>query len=174
MPDGRIQQTHAAAQRPERRPDLILPLTIAKPMRAAGGLFALALDTMVHIFKPRFACRETLLQTWLIGGVWWLSALILAVPFAVLAVFTLNVLLVDFGAADAAGTGAGIAMAQLGPLVTVLVVAGAGATAVCADLGARTIREELDALRVMGINPIQSLVVPRCLAASLVAALSAS
>jgi len=55
--------------------------------------------------------------------------------------------------------------------VTVLVVAGAGATAICADLGARTIREELDALRVMGINPVQSLVVPRVLAASLVAVL---
>ena len=53
--------------------------------------------------------------------------------------------------------------------MTVLVVAGAGATAMCADLGARTIREELDALRVMGINPIQALVVPRVLAATLVA-----
>ena len=53
-------------------------------------------------------------------------------------------------------------------------VAGAGATAMCADLGARTIREELDALRVMGINPIQALVVPRVLAATLVSlALSA-
>ena len=36
----------------------------------------------------------------------------------------------------------------------------------CADLGARTIREELDALRVMGINPVQALVVPRVLAAT--------
>ena len=53
--------------------------------------------------------------------------------------------------------------------MTVLVVAGAGATAMCADLGARTIRDELDALRVMGINPIQSLVVPRVLAATVVA-----
>jgi len=52
----------------------------------------------------------------------------------------------------------------------VLVVSGAGATAMCADLGARTIREELDALRVLGINPVQSLVVPRVLAATLVAA----
>jgi phospholipid/cholesterol/gamma-HCH transport system permease protein len=57
---------------------------------------------------------------------------------------------------------------QIGPIVTVLVVAGAGATAMCADLGARTIREELDALRVMGVNPIQALVVPRVLAATLV------
>ena len=38
----------------------------------------------------------------------------------------------------------------------------------CADLGARTIREELDALRVMGVNPIQALAVPRVLAATLV------
>ena len=53
--------------------------------------------------------------------------------------------------------------------MTVLVVAGAGATAMCADLGARTIREELDAMRVMGINPIQALVVPRVLAATVVA-----
>lgn len=63
---------------------------------------------------------------------------------------------------------------QIGPIVTVLVVSGAGATAMCADLGARTIREELDALRVMGINPIQSLVVPRVLAAMVVAVLLSS
>ncbi len=40
----------------------------------------------------------------------------------------------------------------------------------CADLGARTIREELDALRVLGIDPIHRLVVPpRVLAATVVA-----
>ena len=60
-------------------------------------------------------------------------------------------------------------MNQIGPIVDVLVVAGAGATAVCADLGARTIREELDAMRVMGINPVQALVVPRVLALTVVA-----
>lgn len=66
------------------------------------------------------------------------------------------------------------AVTQIGPIVTVLVVAGAGATAMCADLGARTIREELDALRVMGIDPIQALVVPRVLAATVVALLLSS
>ena len=50
--------------------------------------------------------------------------------------------------------------------MTVLVVAGAGATAICADLGARTIREEIDAMRVLGIDPIQRLVVPRVLAST--------
>jgi phospholipid/cholesterol/gamma-HCH transport system permease protein len=170
MPDGRIQQIHAAAQRPERRPDLILPLTIAKPMRAVGGFFAMTLDTMVQMFKPPFAFREFLLQTWFVARVSILPTLMLSIPFTVLAVFILNILLVEFGAADFSGSGAALgAITQIGPVVTVLVVAGAGATAMCADLGARTIREELDAMRVMGINPIQALVVPRVWAGTLVA-----
>jgi phospholipid/cholesterol/gamma-HCH transport system permease protein len=37
-------------------------------------------------------------------------------------------------------------------------------TAICADLGARKIREELDALQVLGVDPVKSLVVPRFLA----------
>jgi phospholipid/cholesterol/gamma-HCH transport system permease protein len=99
----------------------------------------------------------------------------LALPFMVLLVFTFNILLLEFGAADFSGAGAAYgAVTQIGPVVTVLVVSGAGATAMCADLGARTIREELDALRVMGIDPIQTLVVPRVLAAVFVATLLAS
>src|SRR3977135_4610640 len=94
----------------------------------------------------------------------------LAMPYSVLLVFTFNILLTEFGAADFSGTGAAIGTVnQIGPIVTVLVVSGAGATAMCADLGARTIRDEPDALRVMGINPIQALVVPRVLAATTVA-----
>jgi hypothetical protein len=85
-------------------------------------------------------------------------------------VFTFNVLLVEFGAADFSGSGAAIgAVNQIGPLVTVLVVVGAGA--MCADLGARTIREELDAMRVMGIDPVQALIAPRVLAATVGAVL---
>jgi phospholipid/cholesterol/gamma-HCH transport system permease protein len=59
----------------------------------------------------------------------------------------------------------------VGPIVTVLIVAGAGSTAMCADLGSRTIREEIDAMEVLGIDPVQRLVTPRMLAAGLVALL---
>lgn len=148
-----------------------IPNLAIKPLRGVGEFYAMALDTLVAIPRRPFAWREFWLQCWFVARVSVVPALMLAVPFTVLTAFTLNVLLLDFGAADAAGTGAGLAMAQLGPIVTVLVVAGAGATAICADLGARTIREELDALRVMGVDPIQTLVVPRVLAASLVAVL---
>ena len=78
----------------------------------------------------------------------------------------------EIGAADLSGAGTAFGtITQLGPVVTVLVVAGAGATAICADLGARTIREEIDAMRVLGIDPIQRLVVPRVLASTVVALL---
>jgi phospholipid/cholesterol/gamma-HCH transport system permease protein len=146
-----------------------------KPLRGLGGFFAMALDTFVCMFQRPFAWREYLLQTWFVARVSLVPTLMLSIPFTVLTVFTFNVLLVEFGAADFSGTGASLGTVnQTGPIVTVLVVAGAGATAMCADLGARTIREELDALRVMGINPIQTLVVPRVLAATTVALLLSS
>lgn len=148
---------------------------VAKPIRAVGGFFAMALDTFVQMFRPPFAWREFLLQTWFVARVSLVPAIMLAIPFTVLAVFTINILLVEIGAADYSGTGAALgAVTQIGPVVTVLVIAGAGATAMCADLGARTIREELDAMRVLGINPIQALVVPRVLAATLVSLMLAS
>jgi phospholipid/cholesterol/gamma-HCH transport system permease protein len=135
----------------------------------------MTLDTVVLMFKPPFAWREFLLQSWFVARVSLVPTMMLSIPFTVLTVFILNILLVEIGAADASGTGAALgAVTQIGPVVTVLVVAGAGATAMCADLGARTIREELDALRVMGIDPIQALVVPRVLAATLVALLLSS
>jgi len=148
----------------------------SKPVRAMGDFFAMALDALFLMPRRPFAWREFLLQTWFVARVSLLPTLMLSIPFTVLTVFTVNVLLVEFGAADYSGTGAALtAVTQIGPVVTVLVVSGAGATAMCADLGARTIREELDALRVMGINPIQALVVPRVLAATTVAlALSSS
>ena len=46
-----------------------------------------------------------------------------------------------------------------------------GGTAITADLGARKIREELDALQVLGVDPIKNLVVPRFLALMVVTGL---
>ncbi len=146
-----------------------------KPVRALGEFYAMCLDTFVQMFRPPWAWRELLLQSWFVARVSLFPTIMLAIPFTVLTVFTLNILLVEIGAADFSGSGAALgAVTQIGPVVTVLVIAGAGATAMCADLGARTIREELDALRVLGINPVQALVVPRVLAATLVSLMLAS
>ena len=54
-----------------------------------------------------------------------------------------------------------------GPIVVGIVLAGAAGTAICADLGARVVREETSALMAMGVDPVRSLVVPRVLALAL-------
>ena len=56
------------------------------------------------------------------------------------------------------------AIREIGPLITAIVLAGIAGTAITADLGARKIREELDALQVLGVDPVKNLVVPRFLA----------
>jgi len=63
------------------------------------------------------------------------------------------------------------AIREIGPNVTAIILAGVGGTAITADLGARKIREELDALQVLGVDPIKNLVVPRFLALMVVTAL---
>ena len=50
-------------------------------------------------------------------------------------------------------------------------VAGVAGTAITADLGARKVREELDALQVLGVDPVKNLVVPRFLALMVVTGL---
>src|ERR1700748_327839 len=60
---------------------------------------------------------------------------------------------------------------EFAPFVTAIVVSGVAGTAITADLGARKIREELDALQVLGVDPVKNLVVPRFLALMLVTGL---
>jgi phospholipid/cholesterol/gamma-HCH transport system permease protein len=60
---------------------------------------------------------------------------------------------------------------EIGPLITAIVIAGVAGTAITADLGARKVREELDALQVLGVDPVKNLVVPRFLALMVVTGL---
>ncbi|GAB3696450.1 MlaE family ABC transporter permease [Saccharopolyspora tripterygii] len=135
-----------------------------------GSFYRLSAEVFRLGFRRPFQGREFLQQAWMIVSVSVVPTLLVAIPFCVIVVFQLNQLLTELGAADLAGAGAGLAVVrEIGPMVSVLVVAGAGATAICADLGARKIRDEIEAMSVMGLNPVQRLVVPRVLASTVVA-----
>ncbi|WP_051461488.1 MlaE family ABC transporter permease [Tomitella biformata] len=132
----------------------------------------MSLDTMRFTFSRPVQVREFFDQSWFIARVSTIPTMLVALPFTVLVTFILNILLREIGATDLSGAGAALgAITQIGPMVTVLIVAGAGATAICADLGARTIREEIDAMSVLGIDPVRRLVVPRVWASMFVALL---
>ena len=80
--------------------------------------------------------------------------------------------LVIFGAIDRLGGFFVLSsIREFAPIATAIILAGVGGTAITADLGARKIREELDALQVLGVDPIKNLVVPRFLALMLVTGL---
>ncbi len=77
-----------------------------------------------------------------------------------------------YGALDRLGGLFAVAVVrEFGPAVCAIVVAGVAGTAMCADLGARVIREELDALRVLGVDTTKALVAPRLIALTLVTVL---
>ena len=49
---------------------------------------------------------------------------------------------------------------EFGPLITGILVAGRSGSALAARIGTMTVNQEIDALRVMGINPVRYLVAP--------------
>ncbi|MCL2542029.1 MAG: ABC transporter permease [Nocardioidaceae bacterium] len=141
-----------------------------------GDLVKLSVESISWGFSDivarRFSWSEFLLQCWFMTRVSLLPSILVAIPFGVITSVQIGGAANQIGANSFIGAVNGISVLRQGaPLVTSLLIAGAVGSAICSDLGARTVREEIDALKVMGISPIQRLVAPRILAALLVALL---
>jgi phospholipid/cholesterol/gamma-HCH transport system permease protein len=54
---------------------------------------------------------------------------------------------------------------ELGPLITALAVCGRSSSAISAEIGTMVVTEEVDALRVMGLDPVEFTLAPKYLAA---------
>ena len=143
---------------------------VLKPVGTAGTLFAFALDVLRALFRRPFQLREFIQQAWFIASVTIVPTALVAIPFGAVIALQVGGLIKQFGAQSFTGSASVLAVVQqAGPIATALLIAGAGGSAIAADLGSRKIREELDAMMVLGIDPIQRLVVPRVLAAMMVA-----
>ncbi|WP_435876160.1 MlaE family ABC transporter permease [Saccharopolyspora shandongensis] len=135
-------------------------------------MFALALDVVRAMPSRPFQIREFIQQCWFIASVTILPTALVSIPFGAVIALQLGSLTRQIGAQSFTGAASVLAIIQqASPIVTALLIAGAGGSAICADLGSRKIRDEIDAMEVLGISPIQRLVVPRVLAAMLVALL---
>jgi phospholipid/cholesterol/gamma-HCH transport system permease protein len=76
--------------------------------------------------------------------------------------------LVQFGAEDSLGTAVGLSLIrELGPVLTALLVTGRAGSAVTAEIGAMKATEQLDGLRMMAIDPVHFVAMPRALALAL-------
>ncbi|OUZ07155.1 ABC transporter permease [Aeromicrobium sp. PE09-221] len=143
---------------------------VAAPARIAGGLFAFMLDVVVTSFRLPFQFREFLQQAWFIVTVTIIPTMFVAIPFGAVIALQVGGLIQQFGAQSFTGSAAVLAVVkEAGPIATALLIAGAAGSAIASDFGARKIREELDAMMVLGIDPIHRLVVPRVWACVMVA-----
>jgi phospholipid/cholesterol/gamma-HCH transport system permease protein len=141
-----------------------------------GDLCALVLDSLVltarAVARGRFPWREFVDQAWFLAAVSVVPTILIAIPIGLVIVLEVGSLANQIGATsfigavDAIGT-----VREVAPIVTALLLSGAGGSAICSDLGARTIRDEIAALQVMGIDPVERLVAPRVLATVVVAVL---
>ncbi|QIX26603.1 ABC transporter permease [Nocardioides sp. JQ2195] len=147
---------------------------IRKGIETAGAMIVLAIEAVASaatdMVRRKFSWSEFLLQAWFMSRVSVLPTILVAIPFGIIVSIQVGGVAAQIGAQSFSGAVNGIGVLRQGaPLVTSIMIAGAVGAAITSDLGARTIREEVDALKVMGINPVQRLVAPRVVAALVVA-----
>jgi len=118
----------------------------------------------------RLPVGEFLWQAWVLLKVTATPALLMAIPIGGIVTVVVSGLVAQVGATALLGAASGVGVLRQGaPVCAGLLMGGAAASAIASDFGARAIREELDAMRVLGVDPVRRLVVPRFLALQLIA-----
>ncbi len=118
-----------------------------------------------NIFSPPFRFREFLFQLEFIGVKSWgivsLTGLFAGMVIALETSYALSL----FSAEYLIGPSTLLALfRELGPVLTALMVTGRAGSAMATELGSMKVTEQVDALFVMAVDPVQYLVVPRVLA----------
>lgn len=143
-------------------------------LRTLGGQVVLAVRAFHYlatdIARRRFPFGEFVEQATFMARTAVVPTLFVTVPISVTLSIQFGLLAGQLGATSMAGAANGLATIRQGaPLVAAILMAAAVGSAISADLGSRTIREETAAMEVMGVSVIRRLVVPRLAAAIVVA-----
>jgi phospholipid/cholesterol/gamma-HCH transport system permease protein len=147
-------------------------LSLASVFRGPGHIAAMSWDVAKMTFTTRFQLREFVEQAWFVASVTLMPTILVSIPFGAVIALQVGNLTGQLGAQSFAGATAVLAtVREAAPIAAALIIAGAAGSAICSDLGARKMREEIDAMEALGINPIERLVVPRALATVAVAML---
>jgi phospholipid/cholesterol/gamma-HCH transport system permease protein len=142
-------------------------------LTTVGEQYVLGVRTIqwffIDLFTGRFQGGEFLRQSAFMAGTAVLPTILVALPIGVTLSIQFALLANQVGATSLAGAAAGLAVIrQAASLVAAVMMASAVGSAITADLGSRTMREEIDAMQVMGVSEIRRLVVPRFAAAIMI------
>lgn len=155
-----------------RNPASALTKKIGSILSEIGKMFAIGLEALHVIFRRPWPRSEFVDQMWFLVRVTTVPVILVSIPFGMIISLHVGSFLTELG--SQAHMGAAMVLAVVreeAPVATALLIAGAGGSAMCADLGSRRIRDEIDAMQVLGIDPVQRLIMPRLLAAAVVAVL---
>src|SRR5215207_6302503 len=142
-----------------------MAITAASAIRGPGEMAAMVVQVTKVIFTRPFQLREFIEQAWFITSVTLMPTILVSIPFGAVISLQVGNLTGQLGAQSFAGATAVLAtVREAAPIAAALIIAGAAGSAICSDMGARKIREEIDAMEVLGVDPIARLVVPRALA----------
>ena len=139
-------------------------------IRGPGEIAAMVVEVTKRIFTRPFQFREFIEQAWFITSVTLMPTILVSIPFGAVISLQVGNLTGQLGAQSFAGATAVLAVVrEAAPIAAALIIAGAAGSAICSDMGARKIREEIDAMEVLGVDPLERLVAPRVVATMFVA-----
>jgi len=169
--------THAVARpAPVRRarPSMSLPRLLGPPLTQAGEMLMLLAEVAGSAARrPIGFWGDSMTQMLQILRSCWLPMVISCVAFGFGAPgLQAGNFFILFGMPERLGSFFIMAsVREFAPWINAMVVAGVVGTAITADLGARRIREEFDAMQVLGVDPVRSIILPRVVAITLMTGL---
>ena len=135
-------------------------------LSTVGQQCVLAVRTLQYffadLFNGQFQWGEFVRQGAFMASTAVMPTILVALPIGVTLSIQFALLANQVGASSLAGAASGlVVIRQAASLVAAVLMASAVGSAITADLGSRTMREETDAMEVMGVSVIRRLVVPR-------------
>ena len=133
-----------------------------------GRFLLLVGHTFRAAAQPRFPALETLRQVEAIGSRSMTIVLLTALFTGMVLALQTGFALARFGAKPYVGAVVGLSLVrELAPVLTALMVAGRVGAGITAEIGSMAVTEQVDAIRSMGADPVQKLVLPRMIAATI-------
>lgn len=140
----------------------ILGSIFLQPISACGALVSFIGQTILRTFRPRMSIKLFLKQCEFTGNL--SVAITILAGMMIGAVFGLQFgeILRIFGAEGMIGASAGFALSkELAPVVGSFLVTARAGSSMAAEIATMRVNEQIDAMRVMAVNPYNYLVAPR-------------
>lgn len=138
---------------------------LKSPIQTFQDFLFLSARTFRNVFKKPIYWNDILMQMDAIG-VGSLPIVIMIGTFSgIVMTLQMSRALATYGATSQTGQVVSISIVrELGPVLTALLVAGRNASGIASELGSMKVSEQIDAMRALGTDPIQKLIVPRLVA----------